>query len=136
MKILIDTNVLLSAALRDRLPERVVRFVATRDDWQWIVTPDIAGEYADVLSRPKFRLPANVLREWHDLIHARTIPVSVSLPPVSFPRDPKDAPFLAAAIATGADYLITGDNDLLQSRLPLATRIVSAAEFARIFQIS
>lgn len=32
MNVLIDTNVLLSAALRDRLPESVVLYVASRDD--------------------------------------------------------------------------------------------------------
>jgi putative PIN family toxin of toxin-antitoxin system len=30
-----------------------------------------------------------------------------------FPRDPKDAPFLAAAVAWRADFLISGDKDLL-----------------------
>lgn len=47
---------LLSAALRDRLPEQVVLFVAMRDEWKWIVTPEIMAEYALVLRRPKFRL--------------------------------------------------------------------------------
>lgn len=37
MNLLIDTNVLLSAALRDRLPERVVLHVAGRDDFRWLV---------------------------------------------------------------------------------------------------
>ncbi len=32
MNVLIDTNVLLSAALRDRLPERVVLHIASQDD--------------------------------------------------------------------------------------------------------
>ncbi len=48
MNVLIDTNVLLSAALRDKLPERVVLYVATRDDCQWLVTPEILAEYTDV----------------------------------------------------------------------------------------
>ena len=46
------------------------------------------------------------------------------------PRDPKDAIFLVAAIATGAEFLINGDKDLLESTVSIATRIVSAAEFA------
>ena len=56
MNVLIDTNVLLSAALRDRLPERVVVYVAGRDDVRWLVTPEILGEYAEILRRPKFGL--------------------------------------------------------------------------------
>ncbi len=49
---------------------------------------------------------------------------------VDFPRDPKDAPFLAAALAAGADYLITGDRDLLDARDSLPCRVVTVAEFA------
>jgi len=43
--------------------------------------------------------------------------VNAGSPPCvpDFPRDPKDAPFLAAALAARADFLITGDNDLLQA---------------------
>ena len=39
MKVLIDTNVLVSAALRDKDPEAVILFIAARPDWQWIVWP-------------------------------------------------------------------------------------------------
>jgi len=49
MKVLLDTNVLLSAAWRDRLPEKVILYVATSDTCQWIATEDILSEYADVL---------------------------------------------------------------------------------------
>ena len=45
-------------------------------------------------------------------------------------RDPKDAIFLAAAVAASADFLITGDNDLLQAKASVTTRIVTVAEFA------
>ena len=41
MNVLIDTNVMLSAALRDKLPSRVVLYVAARDDCRWLV----AGGY-------------------------------------------------------------------------------------------
>jgi putative PIN family toxin of toxin-antitoxin system len=136
MNVLIDTNVLLSAALRDKLPERVVLYVAKRDDCRWLVTPEIIAEYVDVLRRPKFGLPGEVLDQWAELLDMRT--VNVGSPPeiVQFSRDPKDAPFLAAALATHADYLITGDKDLLQAKDTMATRVVTVAQFASEFQIS
>ena len=134
MKVLVDTNVLLSAALRDRLPERVVLHIGTRDEWTWFVTPEILEEYIQVLRRPKFALPAEILERWTDLVQSRTVCVN-SPPAVEFARDPKDAPFLAAAIATSAEYLITGDRDLLQAQALVSTRIVTAAEMAQILQI-
>src|SRR6516225_9401932 len=103
MNVLIDTNVLLSAALRDKLPEQVVLYVATRDDFRWLVSPEILAEYNGVLRRPKFGLDQQVLKQWAELLAMRT--VNIDSPPKvpDFPRDPKDAPFLAAAMAVRAD---------------------------------
>jgi uncharacterized protein len=136
MNVLVDTNVLLSAALRDKLPERVVLYVATRDDCRWLVTPAILAEYADVLRRPRFALDEATLHRWAELLSLWT--VNIGSPPEvpDFPRDPKDAPFLAAALAANADYLITGDRDLLQAKDAVATRIVTVAEFGGAFAIS
>jgi putative PIN family toxin of toxin-antitoxin system len=136
MNLLIDTNVLLSAALRDRLPERVVLHVAGRDDFRWLVTPEIFAEYVGVLRRPRFALDPPTLQCWDQLLALRT--VNVGSPPAApdFPRDPKDAPFLAAALFTRADFLITGDKDLLQAADVIAARIVTVAAFAREFQVS
>jgi putative PIN family toxin of toxin-antitoxin system len=136
MNALIDTNVILSAALRNRLPERVVLFVATHENWRWLVTPEINAEYLQVLRRPKFGLTLEMLSHWETLLNLRT--VKVGSPPIvaDFPRDPKDAPFLAAALDTRADLLITGDRDLLDARNLVPTRIVSVSEFAHEFQVS
>jgi uncharacterized protein len=136
MNVLIDTNVLLSAALRDRLPERVVLHVAVRDEFRWLVTPEILAEYTAVLRRPRFGLDEPTLEHWAELLAMRT--VNVGSPPrvPDFPRDPKDAPFLAAALAAQADFLITGDKDLLEAKDIVATRIVTAAEFSTESRIS
>jgi putative PIN family toxin of toxin-antitoxin system len=99
-----------------------------------LVTPEILDEYVSVLRRPKFALTEELLDRWMALVHARTVPVP-SPPAVSFPRDPKDAPFLAAAISAGADYLITGDKDLLQAQSLTQAKILAAADFARLFSI-
>ncbi len=73
MKVLIDTNVLLSAALRDRLPERVVLFIAADDAWHWLVTDEILSEYSDVLRRPKFKLDNATIEKWMNMIAMRTV---------------------------------------------------------------
>jgi uncharacterized protein len=61
MKVVLDTNVLLSA-WRDRLPERIVLHVATSPECEWIVTAPILTEYTAVLQRPKFSLPPELLQ--------------------------------------------------------------------------
>jgi predicted nucleic acid-binding protein len=45
MKVIIDTNVVVSAALRDKDPEEVVWFVAKQPDVEWVVSQEILNEY-------------------------------------------------------------------------------------------
>lgn len=66
----------------------------------------------------------------------RTVNVGSPAHVPDFPRDPKDAPFLAAALAGRADFLITDDKDLVQAGGLVATRIVTVADFSREFGIS
>ncbi len=67
MKVVIDTNVVVSAILKDREPEAVIRFVIGDPQYEWIASRDILTEYMEVLQRPKFRLPDTLLQEWSDL---------------------------------------------------------------------
>lgn len=136
MNVLIDTNLLLSAALRDRLPESLVLRVATAPDMRWIVTPEILGEYTAVLARPKFALSQDVLKAWAKLVEMRTVAVPSPTRLTNLPRDPKDAIFLAAALSTSAEFLVTGDKDLLEFRGAIDTRIVTVARFASEHQIA
>src|SRR5260370_32602792 len=130
MNVLVDTNVLISAVIRDRLPQRVVDEIVSRDDWFWIVTVEIETEYNEVLARPKFRIPDATQLRWMAFVQETAIRVEPLIRP-AFPRDPKDEPFIAAALASDADYLITGDKDLLDEQPLVSTQIVRPAEFAR-----
>jgi uncharacterized protein len=136
MNIVIDTNVLLSAALRDGLPERLVLHFATRDDYRWLVTAEIVAEYIGVLRRPKFALAAEIIERWATLVAMRTVLISDPRVPMQILRDPGDAKFVAAAMAGDAEFLITGDRDLLDANLPIRTRVLTVAECAAIFGVS
>jgi uncharacterized protein len=128
MKILIDTNVLISAVLRDRIPEQVVLYIVDRPElFDWVVSETILAEYKAVLSRPKFKIVESIQERWFNLIDEATKVIDVEVS-VDFPRDPKDAKFLECAIATNADYFITGDRDFNAST-SLTTQIISVAEF-------
>jgi len=103
MRVVIDTNLLVSAVIRDRLPERVLLWCLGQSDIEWLVTPEIMAEYSAVIQRPKFALP----------------------------RDRKDAPFLMCAASGEADYLITGDGDFSEAQALIATPILSVRAFAQ-----
>lgn len=131
MRVVIDTNVLVSAVLKDRDPEAVIMFVAERDEMEWIVSPEIMTEYREVLSRPKFGLPVEIRQSWFDLLDALTICFDTDQE-IDFPRDQKDARFLACAISASADYFITGDRDFSGAQKLLSTTILSVSQFKKI----
>lgn len=135
MNVLVDTNVLISAVIRDRLPQRVIDEIVSRDDWFWIVTAEIETEYREVLARPKFNVPDAIQLSWRAFIEEVTVRVEPSSHP-AFPRDPKDELFIAAAIASEADYLITGDKVLLDEQHLDSTQILRPADFAHLFAIA
>lgn len=64
MKVVIDTNVLVSAALKGRVPRIVIQFIFDSSEWEWIVSQEIVAEYQEVLSRPKFKLTDEVIASW------------------------------------------------------------------------
>lgn len=131
MKVVIDTNVLVSAVLRDRDPEVVIMFVANSDDFEWIVSKEILAEYSEVLGRPKFGLPKDVLQNWQAMLDRLTVLCRVDLD-IEFPRDRKDAKFLSCAVAVGADYFVTGDSDFNEAHQLLSTTILSVSQFKKL----
>ena len=131
MKVLIDTNVLISAVWRDRKPESVILWVIAHPDWQWVVSTEIMKEYKDVLHRKKFSFSAETLQGWEALLDRDTHLVSVNMN-VDFPRDQKDAKFLACALSTNADFFITGDADFEEAYKIIDTTIISVSMFTRM----
>lgn len=131
MRVVIDTNVLVSAALHDKDPEAVIQWIVAHPDWLWLATPDILAEYNAVLSRPKFGLSRDLLDRWCALLDEVTTLAIVDVP-IEYPRDYKDAKFLSCAVAAQADYLITGDRDFTEARRLLVTAILSVSQFKRL----
>ena len=131
MRVIIDTNVLISAILKDRDPEVIILFVVSRDDFEWVASSAILKEYKEVLSRKKFGLPATLIKQWLDLLERLAVLIDIDIS-VDFPRDQKDAKFLECALVVDADFLITGDRDFSQAQRIVNTRIVSVSMFKRL----
>jgi putative PIN family toxin of toxin-antitoxin system len=132
MKIIIDTNIVFSAIIADRNPERLIILVASKRDYQWIVSSEILTEYKDVLNRKKLKVPDRKKQRWLRMFTLFTTSVDVNVT-IDFPRDRKDAKFLACAISSGADYLITGDKDFEDVPDLGVTKIVTVSQFLENF---
>ncbi len=131
MRVVVDTNVLVSAALRDRKPERVVLFVAEQPDVEWVASREILSEYGGGLARPRFGLTPRILVRWRRLLASATTLVEVPND-VEFLRDRKDAKFLACALAADADFFVTGDRDFEHAQRLVRTTILSVTLFEKL----
>lgn len=108
MKIVVDTNVLVSAHLKRRsLPASVVRLVST-GKVDLSIDDRILTEYRQVLCRPRFRrvrrramATIRALEQVATRVKARSTTLTV--------KDPKDLPFLEVALTGRADALVTGN---------------------------
>ncbi len=112
MRAVIDNNVLVSAAIIGGVPRRALDWLV--ENGTILVSLDALEELADVLGRKKFDryLPEE---QRLDFIH-RYLEISELVridEPITACRDPKDDKFLELAVNGNADYVITGDRDLL-----------------------
>jgi len=128
----IDTSVLVSAAIRDRLPERVLLWCVAQPGLEWLVTAEILEEYIEVIKRPKFELEFATVACWVELIGRRTRTIESGVE-IAFPRDQKDAKFLICAVSSDADAIVTGDGDFSEAGVLISASIMNARQFAQCY---
>jgi len=130
-RVVIDTNLVLSALVFAQGRLASLRFTWQNQRIQPLVSKDTATELIRVLQYPKFRLSADDQRE----LLADYLPYCLSIvipnPPPVTPdcRDAFDVPFLQLALAGQADFLVTGDQDLLSLAGQFACPILTAEQF-------
>jgi len=112
--------VLVSAAISAAGPPRRVVGAWVDERFELVISPALLDELREVLERPKFRrfISLTVAREFVDGLadDALLIADPPALEGVS--RDPDDDYLIALARAAGADYLVSGDGDLLELQDP------------------
>ena len=125
MRVFLDTNVLVAAFATRGLCADVVRLTLAAHEM--IVSERVLTELERAL-RDKIGLPDRELRSVLSLVREQATLVPEAEVTVVV-RDPSDIPILAAALASGADALVTGDRDLLELEQPVGIRIVSPRGF-------
>jgi putative PIN family toxin of toxin-antitoxin system len=127
VRAVIDTNVLVSALIASSGNEALLLLAVNQGFVKPCFSDPMLKEYAEVLARPRFSFPDDEIAAVLDLFrhhgeHVRATPLTGVSP------DPKDDPFMACALESRADFLVTGNKrDFPQERLP-GTQVVSAGE--------
>jgi uncharacterized protein len=133
-RIVLDTNVLISALLFSGPPNRLVTL------WQegrivLLVSKDVLVEYFRVLSYPKFGLTQAEIKELiaeNVLPYAETVTIGTHPPDIS--EDPADDKFLFLADDGRARYIVSGDKHLLSLEKYRGIEILPVRNFLESFQ--
>jgi putative PIN family toxin of toxin-antitoxin system len=132
VKLVIDTNTLVSGTLWSGPPSRLIDAVE-QGRATLVLSTALLAEFGDVVGRDRLggrltlcnvspaKLVARLARQ-AEFVSPAPIPLPPSL------RDPKDLMVLAAAVAARADAIVTGDDDLLSMKSFEGIPIMKARE--------
>ncbi len=128
MRIVLDTNVLVSGILSPHGPPAAVLRALLTEHVRLCFDERILSEYRDVLTRDKFSFDRELVKELVAFLEAAgsatlAAPLSLSLP------DAGDQMFIEVAVASRADFLVTGSLKRFPDRARERVAVVSPREF-------
>lgn len=132
MKVILDTNIWISFLLGKRLT--ILREIVEMEEVEIYVSEALITELRDVVFRPKFlgKIEFQSILNLFELINAKCKMIEGYPDAESAIRDIKDLYLLSMAESIPADYIVTGDNDLLVLKNYKDTRIITFTEFVAL----
>ena len=130
MRVVADTNILVSALLFGGPPEQVF-LAGLRGEIQLLISPSLLKEFEKVL-KEKFKLSIHLVREIIEEVMdvAEIVEVSSHIKAISYPDE--DNRVLECAVDGKAEFIVTGDTRHI---LPLkeygGIKILSPSEFLK-----
>ncbi len=132
IRAVIDTNVLASALIKPDSPAgRVLRMLG-EGKFELVFSRAVLDELIRVLAYPKLRQKYKISRtDIEKIIAILVLRGEMVIPSQSIHvfRDAHDDIFIEAAVSGRADYLVTGDSDLLGLKKFKNIRIISPGDF-------
>jgi hypothetical protein len=134
LKVILDTNVLVSSLIQRSYPFLIVRFLIKTNKISICISSSLLEEYNEVLSREKFIKYPFFVENAKDLLSDFKEKAENYYPAVTLDiiEDESDNRFLELAEISNADYLITGNTKHFPMKEYKSTRIVSPREFWEI----
>ncbi len=130
LRLVLDTNVVVSAALKPEGLQRTVVLLASAKPARWYVSEAVLSEYRLVLSRPELQIRKGLQQQLLQLIASRSHLVFPARR-LHVTLDSGDNKFLECADSARADYLVTG-NLRHFPKFWKKTKIISSHEFISI----
>jgi len=129
LRLVIDTNILISGLMSvNSLPQQVFDYATSQAIL--LISDEVQSEIQNVISRPKLQKYITLERRTQFLSELSQQVERVTInQQIRACRDPKDDKFLELAVCGEANYIITGDADLLELHPFQNISIIKAASF-------
>jgi putative PIN family toxin of toxin-antitoxin system len=129
VKAVFDTNVFISALGWNAKPEHSLEAVFN-DQITGYISPEIMREIALVMDYPHLDFSDSEKQDFISIV-AREFNIIQVEETVNICSDPDDNKFLECALASEADYIISGDSDLLELKQFNDIPILKPADFLK-----
>jgi len=132
-KIVIDTNVLVSALLNSNSNEGKVYYHIIENE-KVVLSQDLFNEYTRTISKTKFKKYFDIEEISEALALLLEVGKIIKTKSKIFDcRDAKDNKLLELAVDSKANYIISGDDDLLSLNPYKKIKIITARQFMEKF---
>jgi putative PIN family toxin of toxin-antitoxin system len=128
VRIVLDTNVYVSATLSKGNPYHVLNS-AERGESDLHISPFILDEIEDVLNREKIPFEDEDVERFVDKVLTIATVVTPDDMPEVIEDDPSDNHILACASEVDAEYIVSGDRNLLELEKYKGIEIIEPTEF-------
>jgi putative PIN family toxin of toxin-antitoxin system len=127
----LDTNVLVSALLWKGIPHKILLKALDRE-FEIIISYPLLKELRKTLQLKKFNLTKEEISGLIRIIYYLSEIIEINKKFDTQLRDKEDRIVTDCALNGGADFIVTGDNDLLSTESVRGVKIVSPKEFLEI----
>jgi len=132
VRIVLDTNIYIAAALQGELSENIIQITTTQKAFTLLVSKEILTELQEKLLNKFKWLKKDIDRFLFNIIqNADIIEVVETVELVK--RDPKDNKILECALSGKADLIVTADQDLIKIKTFKGIGIVHPKTLSWIF---
>jgi putative PIN family toxin of toxin-antitoxin system len=132
VKAVFDTNVLIAAFLTEGICSGLL-IRARKQAFNLVLCDDIIREFEGILIK-KFKLTSTDISEISAIVSEAASEILHNLDPIpNICRDPNDDMIIACAIDATADYIVTGDEDLLILKRYKDIVIINPRNFEALF---
>ena len=128
MKLVLDTNIFISAFYWGGNPQKILDRVVEGKD-ELYISNEILDEISAVMKRPKFKTCAETIDRYIKTIEKMGKKVFIAGNIKGICRDGDDDNKIECGVACKADFIITGDEDLLVLEEYQSIRIVTPKDY-------